>query len=129
MSRIIKIAVVPELQPRELILEEFSRFRAIHHLRIPRKSNFRVEPPDEIQSEGVKCAYPHGRRRIPMFARDPLGHLAGGLVGKCENQDLARIDSLFNQPFDTRGKCLGLACPGPSFEKIGLAAMARGQTL
>ena len=125
LGRIIEIAVVREPQARELLLEELDRLGPIHHPRVFRQAELRMETTDDIETEGVERADPHRGGGLGPLAGDPLGHLARRLVRKGQQQDAPRIDALFQKAFDTRDQRLRLAGAGTRFEQIGLTAMRR----
>ncbi len=79
---IVEITVVHETQTRELLLEEFDGFGAIHHPRIFGQAEFCMEAADNVEPEGVERSYPHGGCSLWLLPGDPFGHLARRLVGE-----------------------------------------------
>ena len=121
---IVEIAVMHEPEARELLLEEFDRLRPIHHPRVFRQAELRMEPADDIETEGVERADPHRGRSLGPLASDPLRHLARRLVRKGQQQDAPRIDALFQKAFDARDQRLRLSGAGTRFEQIGFPRCA-----
>ena len=81
----------------------------------------------EPGAEAVKRAHPHpaiGDERL-----DPLPHFAGGLVRKCDCEDVKRADALPQKPGDSARDDTGLATAGPGQDQERPVEMRNGVLL
>ena len=87
--------------------------------------------PQQAGPEAVEGADPDPA--VGHEGLDPLPHLAGGLVGEGDGQDVVRLDALLQQVGDAAGDDAGLAAAGPgqdeqrSFEVRDGLALGRRQ--
>ena len=79
---------------------------------------------EDAAAEGGEGAGPEGGGVVRGEVADALGHLAGSLVGEGEEQDLAGIDGVVEQPGDAVGERAGF--PGAGAGDDQRAAGRRG---
>jgi hypothetical protein len=69
--------------------------------------------PEHARADRVEGAGPHAARLVAEQPGDALAHLAGGLVGERDREDLRRVDLVvFDQAGDARREHARLPRPG-----------------
>jgi hypothetical protein len=72
---------------------------------------------DRFEAKGVESADPHFYCGVGIHCRQPLAHLFGGLVGKCQSKEAAGKRTLVEQMFNAADKGSGLAGARPGIDQ------------
>ena len=123
------VAVVGQVKPGKLVLEQLDGLGPIQHPGIVGEIEPVVEATDQIEPEGMEGADPHGSSGLGIVPGDAFSHLTRRLVGKGEEQDPPRIDAVREQALDASHQGLGLSGSRSGLEQIRVAPMGGRRAL
>src|SRR6218665_2885964 len=78
-GRIPEVAIVLQVEPRKLVLQEFNGLRPVDQPWVRQQRQSVVKTANDVQAECVECADPHRRRRDRIAGGNPLAQFIGRL--------------------------------------------------